>query len=73
LPVQADQLQLGMLWQVAWSVAPLQGPLQTPFDQLQPVTTRFTRQSFCVVAVGQSRPLTGFTKHPGAAAQPGTF
>jgi hypothetical protein len=62
-----------MLWQVALSVAPLQGPLQTPFDQLQPETPRFTRQVSCVVAVGQSWPLTGFTMHPRVGAQSGTF
>ena len=68
--MHADQLQVGMLRQVALSAAPPQGPLQTPFDQPQAPDTV---QAFCVVAIGQSWPMTGFTMHPGVGAQPGTF
>jgi hypothetical protein len=66
--VQADQLQVGMLWQVAWSVAALQGPAQTPLDQLH---CPDAAQAAWVVAIGQSWPMTGFTMHPGVGAQPG--
>ena len=56
-----------MLWQLAWSVAALQGPRQTPPDQLQ---LAVAEQAACVVAIAQSWPITGFTMQPGVGAQP---
>ena len=68
--MHADQLQVGMLWQVVLSVAALQEPMQTPFDQLH---IPDTMQAAWVVAIGQSWPRIGLSMQPGVAAQPGIF
>jgi hypothetical protein len=71
--VQADQLHSGMLWQVAASVAALQGPLQVPPAHVQLTAKTSERQDSCVISAAQSKPRVGFTTHPGVAAQPGIF
>lgn len=74
-PVHDDQVQYGVVWQVALSVMALQTPVQTPFDQLHlslPCMT-LSRQSLSVISTLQSVPNDGSNRHPGVDVQPGAF
>jgi len=71
--VHVDQLHSGMLWQVAMSVAALQGPLHVPFAHVQVTARTSTTQVSSINSAEQSPPRVGFTMHPGVAAQPGIF
>jgi hypothetical protein len=71
VPEQADQVQVGVLWQVDISAGWMHGPLQTPLDQRQDEAAAFTSQSDWVAASAQSSPYEGFVMHPGVAVHPG--